>query len=80
MRAALAPGGFLLVIGQFSQRESIDSAAVLAWLSGRLAGLSAGPDAGELEQVCRTAGLELVRQLPNGPFSGYLYTARRDKP
>jgi methylase of polypeptide subunit release factors len=46
MRAALAPGGFLLVIGQFSQRESRDSAAVLAWLSGRLAGLSAGPDAG----------------------------------
>jgi SAM-dependent methyltransferase len=80
MRAALAPGGFLLVIGQYSQRECRDSAAVLAWLSGRLAGLSAGPDAGELEQVYRTAGLELVRQLPNGPFSGYLYTARRDKP
>lgn len=80
MRAALAPGGFLLVIGQYSQRESRDSAAVLAWLSGRLAGLPAGPDAGELEQACRTAGLELVRQLPNGPFSGYLYTARRDKP
>lgn len=80
MRAVLAPGGFLLVIGQYSQRESRDSAAVLAWLSGRLAGLPAGPDAGELEQACRTAGLELVRQLPNGPFSGYLYTARRDKP
>ncbi|MFM9329792.1 hypothetical protein [Paenibacillus mesotrionivorans] len=80
MRAVLAPGGFLLVIGQFSQRESIDSAAVLAWLSGRLAGLSAGPGAGELEQACRSAGLELVRQLPTGPFSGNLYTARRDEP
>jgi hypothetical protein len=80
IRAVLAPGGFLLVIGQYSQRESCDSATVLAWLSGRLAGLSAGPDAGELEQACRTAELELVRQLPNGPFSGYLYTARRDRP
>lgn len=78
MKAVLAPGGVLLVIGQYSQRESRDSAAVLAWLSGRLAGLPDGPDAGELEQACATAGLELVRQLPNGPFSGYLYTARRD--
>ncbi|RAU98882.1 methyltransferase [Paenibacillus sp. YN15] len=73
MREALVPGGFLLVIGQYSQKETRDSAAVLAWLSGRLGGLKAGPSAAVLEEALHTAGLELVRELPNGPFSGYLY-------
>ncbi|MFT4104929.1 MAG: methyltransferase [Lacrimispora sp.] len=73
LAAALKTGGYLLVIGKFSNQDYNIPPNMLGWLSGFLEGVPLPPSGREVAATIQKAGLSAVDTMKDSLFEGLVY-------
>lgn len=73
MAASLNGGGYLMVVGRFSDRHHGAPPNMVGWLSGFLDGIPLPPDEHTVAEAFQKAGLAKTGGLSDGIFEGQLY-------
>lgn len=80
LSASLCAGGYLLITGQFAERDGEAPPNMIGWLSGFLDGTPLPPSERAISQAIKQAGLSTANTLKDALFKGHLYRKDNAKP